>query len=212
VTPPERPRRRWFRPWPRVPDDDLLAGFDRAGRPRRLQVFFATTIAASLLVWNLAFALGAYHTVFYSRLFEILVVSTVLLMGSIILRKTIRVRPWMRVVLAIPLAWLLQRSLAPFGHATRAGRVLDDGLIALTVASVPFTLWALARVVVPEYFALPSRRMKIVSVLIVAMVGGAGFLVGQFNYVFTTCEQYVLAGDDQPSDCRPPPPPPPPSP
>jgi hypothetical protein len=60
-----------------APDDDLLAGFDRAGRPAGLRTFFATTIAASLLVWDLTFSLGAYHTVFYYRLFQILVASTV---------------------------------------------------------------------------------------------------------------------------------------
>jgi hypothetical protein len=33
-----------------APDDDLLAGFDRAGRSNGLRAFFASTIAVSLLV------------------------------------------------------------------------------------------------------------------------------------------------------------------
>jgi hypothetical protein len=207
MTEPARPARRWWRPRVKPLDDDLLAGFDRAGRPRQLQAFFATTIAASLLAWDLAFAYGAYHTVFYSRLFQILVTSTVLLAGSVILRKRVRVRPWTRVLLAIPLVWFVTRGLAPFGRSSAAGRFLDDLLIGLTAVSVPFTLLALARVLAPEYFALPSRRTKVVSISIIVLVATSGFLVGRFNYLFTTCQEYVLAGDDQPADCRGAPPP-----
>ena len=40
-------------------DDDLLNGFRQpGGRPGELRGFFATTIAISLVVWDLAFALG----------------------------------------------------------------------------------------------------------------------------------------------------------
>jgi len=79
--------------WP--PNDDLLAGFDRAGRPAGLRAFFASTIALSLVVRDLTLSLGAYHTVFYYRLFQILVASTVLLHGAVVLRRDVRVRPWM---------------------------------------------------------------------------------------------------------------------
>ena len=197
-----------------APDDDLLAGFDRAGRPEGLRTFFATTIAASLLVWDLTFSLGAYHTVFYYRLFQILVASTVLLSGALVLRREVRVRPWMLALLTVPLLWFLNRAFAPFGRGSDANHVVDLILMGLTLASLPFTLVAIARILSPDYFALPARRLKAVAVAIIIFVGVAGFLVGQFNYEFTTCHDYVIAGDNEPSNCRnaPTTPPPPTSP
>jgi hypothetical protein len=193
------------RKWPRwsSPDDDMVEGFDRAGRPQGLRAFFATTIAGSLFAWDIAFTLGAYHTVFYSRLFQILVVSSVLLLGSLVLRRTVKVRLWSRLLLSIPLVWLVVRLAAPFGRLSGSEHVLDLVLVGLTVASVPFTMWALVRVMSPEYFALPARRLKIAAVSIVVLIALTGYLVGQFNYRFTNCQQYVVAGNDEPTNCQP---------
>lgn len=73
-------------------DDDLLAGLDRSGAPPRPQLrgFFTATVSASLLAWSVTFPLGAYHAVFYSRLFQILVISIVLLLGSLALRREVK--------------------------------------------------------------------------------------------------------------------------
>jgi hypothetical protein len=193
-------------------DDDLLTGFDRPGRPVTLRAFFATTITASLVVWDLAFALGAYHAVFYYRLFQIFVVSTVLQIGSIMLHRSIRVRQWMRVVLCVPLAWFVVHAFAPVAVSTGAWRRVDQVLGWLTLAIVPVILLALVRIMVPGYFALPARRLKVLAVVIICVVAAAGFLVGQFNNHFTTCHDYVIAGDDEPADCRPTPGTPAPSP
>jgi hypothetical protein len=190
------------RPRKLKPDDDLLSGFDREGRPQELRAFFASTIAASLVVWDLSFTLGAYHTVFYSRLFQILVVSSVLLLGSVVLRRDVRVRPWTRVMLSIPLLWLAVRFVAPLGRTSHSGHVLDDILIGLIMVCVPFILWAAARIVAPDYFALPTRRLKIAALSIVVLVAVTGVLVGQFNFRFTTCHEYDVSGDNTPSNCR----------
>jgi hypothetical protein len=202
---------RRFRLW-KVGDDDLLAGLDREGRPHGLRAFFATTLAGSLFLWQIAFALGAYHTVFYSRLFAIVVVSTVMLLGSIVVRHTVKVRWWTRPALALPLVWLISRWLWPLGRGTRPAQFLDDILVGLTVASVPLTILAVARVMAPEYFALGARRLKVAAVIIMAIVFVGGVLTGQYNYRVTDCEQYILAGDDEPANCHAPPPSPSPSP
>lgn len=70
------------------------------------------------------------------------------------------------------------------------------------MASLPFTLVAVARILSPDYFALPARRLKAASVAIIVLMGATGFLVGHFNYEFTTCHDYVIAGNDEPSNCR----------
>lgn len=192
---PDRPGPKW------VQDDDLLTGLDRAGRPRGVRAFFAATLGAALLVWNLTFSLGAYHTVFYWRLFQIFVVATVLLLGAIVLRDSLRVRLWMKVLLAVPMLWVVVRVIA-FAGNDYVQQAADIALGILVVISMPFTLLAAARIVSPEYFALQGRRFKVIAVGIVALVAVSGFLVGQFNYVFTTCQDYVVAGDNQPGNCN----------
>ncbi len=49
---------------------------------------------------------------------------------------------------------------------------------------------------------LPARRLKAATVAIMFLIGVTGFVVGQFNYEFTTCHEYAIAGDDEPSNCR----------
>jgi len=186
----------------RALSDDLVGGFERDGYPRGIRAFFAVTIAASVFVFDLTFTLGAYRTVFYSRLFEVLVVSTVLLLGTIVLRRFVHVRWWSKVLLAVPLVWFVQRMVRPSGPPGTVARVLDDFLVGLTVASVPFMLLVVARVLAPEYFELPRRRFKIVAMLIVVLVAVGGLLVGLFNYRVTTCHDYDIAGDDTPANCR----------
>ena len=68
-------------------------------------------------------------------------------------------------------------------------------------------LWAPARILSPDYFALPARRLKGAAVAIIVLIGVTGFWSDSSNYEFTTCHEYVLAGDDEPSNCRNVPPP-----
>jgi hypothetical protein len=184
-------------------EDDLLTGFTHPGqRPGELRGFFATTLGISLLVWDLAFSLGAYHTVFYYRLMQIFVVSGVLLAGALVLRRHLTVRPWMLVILSIPVVWLAWRLIAPVGGRwPRVYRVVDAVLIGLVLVTLPVTLWAVARIVAPDYFELSTLRLRLAGAGIVGVIAVAGFLTGQFNYHVVTCQDYVVAGDDTPANC-----------
>lgn len=184
-------------------DDDLIAGFDRPGRRRlELRGFFASTLGAALFSWEIAFDLGAYHAVFYSRLFQLLVVSLVLLLGALALRREIRVRPWMVIELSLPVVWLVYRLFAPEVGGSSLYHNVDNILIGLIVATLPLTLWVLARILAPDYFALPNWRLKGTAVGIVVVIAVAGFLVGRFNYQVISCQEFVTAGDDTPANCR----------
>jgi len=184
--------------------DDLLMGFQQAEQgPSELRGFFATTLGISLLVWDLAFTFGAYRTVFYYRLLQICVVSTVLLLGALVLRRHLSVRPWMLAILSIPVIWLVWRLLAPVaGNWPPAYRAVEGILIGLTMLTLPVTLWAVLRILAPTYFELSTLRLRLAGLAIVAVVAVAGFLAGQFNNHFVTCESFVVAGDNQPRNCR----------
>lgn len=184
--------------------DDLLSGFEEPGRRAvELRGFFASTLGASLIAFLLAFDLGAYDTVFYSRLLQLIVVSAVLLLGALALRRQITVRPWLLVGLGTPFAWLGFRLLAPVAPDDRWYHIADLVLIGLSLLSLPLTLWALARIIAPEYFALSTRRLRLTAVAIVLIVAAMGYLVGRFNYQILTCQEFLVAGDDTPANCRP---------
>jgi hypothetical protein len=184
-------------------DDDLLTGFTHDGRPGELRGFFAITLTASLLMWDLGFTLGAYHAVFYYRLLQIFVVSAVLLLGALVLRRHLTVRPWMLAILSLPVVWLVWRLIVPVGgYWHDVYRIVDAVLTGLIVLALPVIVWAVARIVAPEYFALSTLRLRLASVGIVAVVAVAGFLTGQFNYQVVTCQSFNVAGDDLPSNCR----------
>ena len=191
----------------------LRSGYRFTGADQEsLHGFFASTLAASLLAWEIAFALGAYRTVFYSRLLQLLVVSTVLVIGALLLRPAVRVRPWMMAALAAPLAWTLLRLVAPSGTPGHWHQV-ELLLLGLNLLALPLTLWTVGLIVAPELFTLPTRRLRLAAVLIVALISAVGYLVGAYNYQLLTCQDFVLAGDDLPSNCaNPPPSTPPPTP
>ncbi|HZM78015.1 MAG TPA: hypothetical protein VFC19_20035 [Candidatus Limnocylindrales bacterium] len=205
--PEDSKRRRLASPFrfrPQV-DDDLLTGFTKPESRRRddLRAFLATTLAISLLVWDLAFTFGAYRTVFYYRLLQIFVVSIVLLLGALVLRRQLTVRPWMLAIVSIPVIWLVWRLLAPAGgHWPPVYRLVEGALVDLTLLTLPVTLWVVLRILAPNYFELSSLRLRLAGLAIVSVVAVAGFLTGQFNYHVITCESFVVAGDDQPSNCR----------
>lgn len=184
-------------------DDDLLTGFRHPdGRPGELRGFFATTIAISLVVWDLAFALGAYHTVFYYRLLQIFVVCVVLLLGAVVLRRHLTVRRWMLAVLAVPLIWVAWRLIVPIGGRWHSVyHVVDVALISVVLVTLPITMWVVARIVAPEYFELSTLRLRLASAGIVVVVAIAGVLTGQFNNHVVTCQDFVVAGDDTPANC-----------
>lgn len=196
-----------------IDDDDLLKGFDETGPARgHYQGFFATAIVTSLWAWELAFQLGAHRTVFFHTRERLLVVSTVLLLGALILRRRIRVHNWVLVVLSLPILLVLLRLVVPAQPrqspwpqlVTEAGpvaRVAEGVIVAAMILASPATLWVVARLLAPEYFVLPGRRIKVGLMLIVVVVAVMGYLVGRYNYRLLTCEEFLVAGDDAPKNC-----------
>jgi hypothetical protein len=60
-----------------------------------------------------------------------------------------------------------------------------------------------ARLLAPDYFALPGRRLKVRAASTVVIVALTGYLAGRNNDNFLTCEQFELAGDLPPANCVP---------
>lgn len=61
----------------------------------------------------------------------------------------------------------------------------------------------IARLLAPDYFTLPGRRIKAAVVATVAVIAVAGYLVGRYNYRFLTCEEFEITGEHPPANCAP---------
>lgn len=186
----------------RLSEDDLLKGFDETAPSRgKLGGFFAVTIAASLFAWNTMFDLGAYHVVFYRTRHQLFVLSLVVLLGGLAMRRRAHINPWLLALFSPPLVLVLLQLVFPVNHSGAAIRVIAHVLVVATVAVSPFVLWVVARLLAPNYFTLPDRKTKLVVIGIVAVVALIGFAVGRLDDHFLTCEDFQVAGDDTPSNC-----------
>jgi hypothetical protein len=185
-------------------EDDLLKGFDKTGPSRgKLGGFFAVTIGASLYAWHLAFTFGAYDTLFYHRRHQLFVLSVVVLLGGLILRSRMQIRPWLLALFAPPLLRVLLQLVFPVTESTGVTRIAEGVLNIAIVAVLPIVAWVVARLLAPDYFTLPDRRVKIAVIAVVAAVALIGYFVGRFNDRFLTCEDFRIAGDAEPANCAP---------
>ncbi|MBM0257073.1 hypothetical protein [Micromonospora sp. 4G55] len=176
--------------------DDLLRGT----AAQKLGGFYAIAFGASLWVWDVAFGLGTHGTIFYYRRHELFVLSLVVLLSALILRRRVHTHPWVLLFFLLPIAFLLVRLAVPHPQGAVAQTVYRVLNIA-AIAVVPFVAGVVVRLLAPNYFTLPSRRLRLTVAAIVATVALVGFLVGHFNDRFLTCEDFIVAGDDPAPNC-----------
>ena len=163
--------------------------------------FFASLIAASLYVWDVVFSFGAHHALDYARIQQVLVLSVVILLGVLIVRRHVSVHPWLLAAFAPPVTLLLFRVSTPEKHLNDPVRIIDDSLVVINLVAFPIIVWVTARLLAPEYFHLRSRRLKTAVVMIVIAVALGAFLAGRYNYRFLKCNDFTATGDDPPPNC-----------
>lgn len=165
-------------------------------QPTTSRMFLVVTIAASLVAWDIGFDFGAFETVAYRRIFAVFVVSTVVLIATFVADdETFVTSRASRVILGLPLAYLL----ADVVFLTENDLVTV--ILALAVlATFPYTLWAIARILGTDYFTLP-RKHQLAAAATVLCIAGAGWYVGNQNDRFLTCDDFERSGDFQPDNC-----------
>ena len=195
--------------------DDLVQGFAETGPSGgKSKAFFASTTALSLWAWYLAFTWGAYgsplHIVNFTNLQRIFVVSLVALLGTLAMRKEVRVHKWMLLAFTPTPLLILLRAFAPtappkhsFPKLFSAGpwKLAEEALVGATFLAAPFLLWVFAHLLAPQFFTIPGGRAKVSVFAIVALVAALGYLIGRYNYRFVTCEDFAAAGNEPPAHC-----------
>ncbi len=183
--------------------DDVLSGFTTTGdRAGEFRGFFTTMLVASLYVWDIMFDFGAYNTVLFYREDAYLVLSTVALVGVLVVRSQVRERRWLMAVFVPPALLLVYRLATPVKHPGGWVGAVGYVLVVMNAVTLPLLVWLIGRMLAPEYFAVHGRRLRVALAATLVGVAVAGFLAGQYNYRYLNCDDFAVAGHSRPDNCR----------
>ena len=177
--------------------EDKEASLDsgKAGIEFSIVDYYAFTL--TLVLWQPFFVIGLYSNIPWVLLFAIGFIVTALLLAAIFQWKLIINRIWVTVVVVV--------LVALFGAllASRS-KALDivGGVIAVVVAA--FVLILLSNAIAPKKYRVCQSNRKIIyvqAVFAVAIVLVFSFLVGRYNYLFLTCNEFNTAGFTPPDNC-----------
>jgi hypothetical protein len=171
-----------------------------ASTDRITQATSVAVVAAALVVWWPAFALGAYGVIFFPQFLALWAASTAIFLASLTTRGRARVSWLRRLALLIPSLWLLLAFAIPEVEAERWSRALFYLALVLTLAGTPFLAALLLRVTIAGYEQIPSRR-RLIAAALVGIVAITAFGLGQFNNRFLTCNDFIISGNDIPPGC-----------
>jgi len=173
-----------------------------------IRTFVLGTIGLSTATWNVAFNLGAYHTIFYRNIFTVWVTVTAILMVVLLVpKRDVPVPWWGKLLMLVPTVSI---ALIPLTPTTNEQEILDGFVLGLSLFAflvcLPYAIYVVVNVINPDLLNLPELRLKIYLIFIVLVVGLIGYWVGTNNHLFLTCGDFKIAGDDTPANCQPGPP------
>ena len=160
-------------------------------------------LTIALTTWPIAFNLGAYDAVFYQDVFQVVVVSTVGFALAVIKPPFRGVTLWItRVTLAAPLVWMAL-AVVLFDSLGAATSNPVYGIVGLLIAvvSVPMVLRLLIDMFARDLSTVQDRPMLATGIALILLIAVAGFTVGRNNDAFLTCDDFKIAGSDQPANC-----------
>jgi len=162
-----------------------------------LRATAAASAGGTLVIWWPAFTLGAYDAIFFDAVLGLWAVAAAVLLSSLLLR--IRgALPWAGwVALALPSAWIVLAFIAPRTHGIRYLHYFE---VVLTLAGAPALAWLLSRILLPDYAELPELH-RLRAIVVTIAVGVLAFLLGKFNYLFLTCADFDVSGNNTPPGC-----------
>lgn len=163
------------------------------------------TVSLSLVVWPIAFNLGAYGEVFYDDVFRLVVAAAAAFAIGAVASPYQGWRRWFsQTALAAPALWFaLAVTLFDSTAAAASDPVLGGLGLLVAVVAVPMVLKLLMDLFTPELSSTRISARLAYAAAVVVLVASAGFAVGANNDAFMTCDDFKVAGADQPSNCAP---------
>lgn len=172
---------------------------------REPRAFFLAAIGLSTTTWNVAFNLGAYHTIFFRHLFSAWVVVTVILLATLVLPDQDAPITWpRRLLLFVPSLAVMVEVLYIYSPG-----VIDIDPIVVTLRAavllicLPFSIYVALTIVNPDLLRVRRPRYRLALLLLVGIIFVSGYSVGARNDLFLTCGDFAIAGEHMPDNCRP---------
>lgn len=168
----------------------------------RTFILFALTLAYPM--FGAGFELGAYGELIYERKITAWAVVTAVWLGfGLVPREQTGIRNWQLMALAVPCLWLLA---AGFFSASGEDPVTRPLLFTLGLVSYllcfPFAVYLAVRVVNPDLLNLQGWKPKAGILAIALLFIVAGYLIGDYNYLFLDCDDFEIAGNMLPDNCN----------
>ena len=173
------------------------------------KVFMISVVVLSAAVSMAAFWYGVFGKIFFTYLFNVWVASTAALLASLFVPRLesppIRL-PWRgRILLALPTVWLVLYALNNAGLFDLEGAaswVLWIATLASAFLTLPYLLFVVVAVAVPNIDRLEQPRLRFALIGIILAMALASFAIGKNHPLFLTCENFKIGGHDIPEDCR----------
>jgi hypothetical protein len=177
---------------------------DAAAEPvRRHRAFSLVVVGMSVAVWWPAFTLGAWGDLFFDQQLLVWVAATAAFF-VVLLRPRALGRRWPTLLaLAVPSLWLVLWFLDDATTRDVLTAVVTLLGVVVGLVGIPFTLWALVRVIWPEIASDLPLRTRIGAIVIVAAIAVASFVLGVNENRFLTCQDFDLSGNSRPPGCVP---------
>ena len=178
-------------------------------RPEEARAFVLSAIVLSTGVFGIAFWYGVFGTVFFEHLFYVWVASTVALVASLFVPPIDALPKFMswrgRFVLILPSVLMVMTALQGTDLATsEQGGWLVWGLnMAIIAVTLPYLLYVLILVAVPDIDRLTHPRLRIGVFAITGLIALAGYEIGAHHPRFLTCYDFKVSGSNVPENCRP---------
>lgn len=167
--------------------------------------FFVAAIVLAVAIWPIGFNLGAYGTIFYDLLLEIWAISLAALLAGLFVDRradTDVLSKLDMVLLLMPSLWLLTNQIehssgSAVAHWLNVVLTFTTGFVA-----VPHILYLVLPISMPEVLEVRGIRRTANLVLLTVLITLAAFTVGYYNDRFMTCQDFAVAGNAEPTNCR----------
>ncbi|WP_157535639.1 hypothetical protein [Microbacterium sp. Root1433D1] len=176
--------------------DAAVAPSDPRASARALLI---VAVSGGLYGWSLGWDYGAFGIeIGYRRMFEVVVISLIVLVLSLTHRRVLRARIGTRVLLLLPVLYVGTALL--LSDTSIAGEIAVLASSLLLLVSLPFILIVLARMLDLDFFRLSKRDQWLAGALIV-VVTVLGAVAGTHHNRLVTCDEFERAGDYVPPGC-----------
>ena len=167
--------------------------------------FILLCVALAYAAWDIGFELGAHGRIFFEKLFMAWSIATALLIALLVIPRDRKRLPLTAIaVTAFPSVWLILVLLA---RATPDTPGLDALLfvtgLVVYLACFPYVIYLGVSIAYPDLLAHNDRRPRLVMLMIVVALLAAGYLMGTHHQRLISCEDFEIAGQHVPENCRP---------